>query len=177
MKEIFCDEYVLKQIDQIKGEVELKEEITGQAIIIGGLPNDAVVIKLDVDKREYKKRSAYLRAGLEYIHKGCDYCIILPNLQKAVFFELKSNNPKGYADQFVVSELFVEYCANLWNKYKCDTMKLLSLRVLLSPKYDAVYTKIDRMHKTTKKDRCKNEIQIISPGFPKRLKIQKILSN
>lgn len=175
MREIFCDKNVLQEINQSKGEAKLKEELTGQSIIIGGIPKNAILLKLDVDKRGYKQRSAYLRNGVEYIHKGCDYCLILLETNQAVLFELKSNRPKEYADQFVASELFVDYCTKLWNKYNCADITLSFKRVLLSPRFNRTLTSSKELLRFTKRDRCKTDISIISPGFPSRVRLEKLL--
>ena len=175
MEGIFCDLQVIKSYDEIRKEVRLVEETTGQGIIIGGLPEDSLVLKLDVDLAGYKKKSSYLRTGVEFIHKGCDYCVIVPSLNKIVLFELKSNRPKGYADQFVASEIFLNYCNALWQKYNNCTQEFNYVRVLLSPSFNRQLTNREVI-KFTKTDRTKEEIQIVSPGFPSRIRIQKFLN-
>jgi len=175
MKEIFCDKYVLQNFDQEQSEVKLKEDITGQSIIIGGVPSNSILLKLDVERKGYKVRSQYLRSGKEFIHKGCDYCLILPEKEIALLFELKSEKPKGYIDQFIASELFIEYCMNLWNKLSCKSTKLSFIRVLLSPKYNIQYTNSKEVFKFQKEDRCKLNINIISPGFPERVRLEKLI--
>lgn len=172
MRDIFCDVHVLKNIDQLKGEINLKEEDTGQSIIIGGIPENAVLLKLDVDKKGYKKRSAYLRSSCEFIHQGCDYCLILPDFSQAFLFELKSQRPKGYADQFVAAELFIEYCCNLWNKLQCNNTSLVFTRILLSPHFNSTSGDIIKL---TKPDRCNNDIEILTPGFPNRIRLERFL--
>ena len=175
MKDIFCDSYVLQAFDQARGEMQLKEDATGQSIIVGGVPNNAILLKLDVDRKQYKVRSAYLRSGLEFIHKGCDYCLILPDQNLALLFELKSMNPKGYANQFVASELFIEYCVKLWNKFNCNNVALDFKRVLLSPKFNRSFTNHREVHKLCIPDRCNNDVNIISPGFPSRVRLEKLI--
>lgn len=176
MIDLFCNTHVIQAFDQLRGEMRLTEDATGQVITIGGIPNNAILLKLDVDRpREYKVRSAYLRRGLEFIHKGCDYCLILPDLNRAILFELKSQNPKGYANQFVVSELFIEYCSNLWNKYSCGNSSLTFTRILLSPRFNVQFTKTGKPLRLLKPDRCQNEIEIFTPGFPNRLRLDRLL--
>lgn len=175
MREIFCNAFVLQDFDHARGEMQLKEEETGQNIIVGGIPNDAILLKLDVSRKPYKVRSIYLRSGLEFIHKGCDYCLILPSLNLALLFELKSMRPKGYADQFVASELFVDYCVKLWNRFSCNHFAIDYRRILLSPKFDRFFTSHREVHKFTVPDRCNNDIQVISPGFPTRVRLEKLL--
>lgn len=175
MREIFCNEQVIQDFDQVTGELRLQEETTGQSITIGGIPNNAILLKLDVDGPNYKVRSAYLRRGVEFIHKGCDYCLILPDQNLIVLFELKSKNPKGYADQFVASELFIDYCIKLWNKFNCTNSTFEFRRILLSPKFNYSYTNNKELHTLTKPDKCNNDIRIYSPGFPPRMRLEKIL--
>lgn len=174
MKELFCQEEVVQDFDQLSGEVRLAEDSTNQHITIGGVPEDAILLKLDVDKPNYKLRSAYLKRGLAFIHKGCDYVLILPELRKIILFELKSNSPKGYADQFVASELFLNYCIQLWNKLKCIDSDFEFKRILLTPKFNYSFTN-RKMHKLTKNERCKEKVKIYSPGFPKRIRLEKLL--
>lgn len=175
MRELFCNEQVIQDFDQVGGEISLKEESTGQSVIISGIPNNAVLLKLDVDRPNYKVRSAYLRKGIEFIHKGCDYCLILPDLKLIVLFELKSKNPKGYADQFVASELFIEYCIKLWNMFNCSNTTFEFRKILLSPKFNYNYTNNKELHTLSKLDRCNNIVKIYSPGFPRRMRLEKVL--
>lgn len=175
MKDIFCDKYVIQGFDQNRGELVLKEEGTNQSIVIGGIPIDAILIKLDIDKPNYKIRSSYFRPGQKFIHQGCDYCLILPSSNLAILFELKSSYPKGYVDQFTASELFIEYCTKLWNKLNCDNINLSFKRILLSPKYNYHFTSNKELHNLTKLDRCKTEIKVFSPGFPKKLRLEKLI--
>ncbi|MDH0660733.1 MULTISPECIES: hypothetical protein [Empedobacter] len=176
MESIFCDLQVIKSYDEIRKEVKLVEETTGQSIIVGGLPEDSLILKLDVDQAGYKKKSSYLRSGVEFIHKGCDYCVIIPSINKIVLFELKSNQPKGYADQFVASEIFLNYCNALWKKYNNCIQEFDFVRVLLSPKFNGQLTSTKDVIKFTKPDRTKEEILILSPGFPPRIRIEKFLN-
>lgn len=176
MESIFCDLHVIKSYDEIRKEVKLVEETTGQNIIIGGLPEDSIILKLDIDHAGYKKKSSYLRSGVEFIHKGCDYCIIIPSINKIVLFELKSNNPKGYADQFVASEIFLNYCNALWKKFNNCVQEFNFVYVLLSPKYNGQLTSSKNVIKFTKLDRTNEEIRILSPGFPPRIRIEKFLN-
>lgn len=175
MRDIFCNVRVLQGFDQLQGKMVLTEEDTGQSIEIGGIPENAILLKLDVDRAAYKIRSSYFRRGLEFIHKGCDYCLILPDTNRAILFELKSNNPKGYANQFVASELFIEYCSKLWNKFNCSNLTLDFTRVLLSPKYSPQFTTTGKVMRMTRPDRCANDVEIITPGFPNRIRLERLL--
>lgn len=175
MRDIFCNVRVLQAFDQLRGVMVLEEEDTGQSIEIGGIPANAILLKLDVNRAEYKIRSSYFRRGLEFIHKGCDYCLILPDMDRAILFELKSNNPKGYANQFVASELFIEYCYKLWNKFNCANVNLAFTRVLLSPKFNVQFTKTGKVMRMIRPDRCSNDVEIITPGFPNRIRLERFL--
>nr|WP_314546443.1 hypothetical protein [uncultured Empedobacter sp.] len=164
MKSIFCDLQVVQPFDEIKQEVRFIEESTGQSIIIGGLPNDSIVLKLDVDKSGYKKKSPYLKTGAKFIHQGCDYCIIIPSLEKIVLFELKSRQPKGYMDQFLASEIFLNYCNTLWNNFQCCNQNFEFLRVLISEKHKGQLTG-NKVLKLTKEDRTKKQETVLAIGL------------
>ena len=176
MREIFCDTEVLQGIDDLKCEITLKEEENNQKIVIGGIPPNAILIKLDVSKTAYKQKSFYLRRGKEFRHKGCDYVLILPDQNKIILIELKSLKPKEkrFVDQFRASEIFMNYCINL-NRYIKDEDKEYEFhRILLSTKYDNTTSKgiID----LTTKDQNGNDITIKSPGFPHQIKLQKLIN-
>ena len=176
MREIFCDAEVLQGIDDIKCEVTLKEEENNQKIVIGGIPPNAILIKLDVAKNNYKQKSFYLKRGKEFIHKGCDYVLILPDQSKIILIELKSLKPKEkrFVDQFRASEIFMKYCIDL-NRYIKDEAKEYEFhRILLSTKYDNTTSK--GILDLTTKDQNGNEIVIKSPGFPHQIKLHKLIN-
>lgn len=168
MREIFCDVEVIQSFDQLNQTMVLKEEDTKQAITIGGIPIDSILLKLDVDKLEYKQKSKYLRRGESFIHKGCDYCLIIPSQQLIILFELKSMKPKEkhYIDQFTASEIFISYCNNLSNYKNCTVTNYTFKRILLSPKYNNGFTSSNRIMDISSTDNCGNTIEIKTPGFP-----------
>lgn len=170
MREIFCDVEVVQNFDQLNQTMVLKEEETKQSITISGIPVDSILLKLDVDKPEYKQKSKYLKRGESFIHKGCDYCLIIPSQQLIVLFELKSMKPKEkhFIDQFRASEIFMNYCNNLYNYKKCSVTNYNFKRILLSPshKYINRFTDSKRIMDISSKDSCGNEIEIKTPGFP-----------
>lgn len=178
MKDIFCDVEVIQSFDQKNHTIVLKEDETNQKILIGGIPDDSVLLKLDVDKKEYKRKSMYLKRETPIIHKGCDYCLIVPSQQIIILFELKSMKPKekDYVNQFVASEIFVKYCSELSNYVNkscdCYTFK----RILLSPKYNIVFTSSKKLQDISTSDNCGNLIEIKSPGFPDKIRLEKLLS-
>jgi len=176
MREIFCDSQVLQGIDQLRREIILKEEENNQKIIIGGIPDNSILIKLDVNQNNYKQKSFYLRRGKEFIHKGCDYALILPDQGKIILFELKSSKPKEkrYVDQFRASEIFMKYCNNLNSYLENLEVEYEFHRILFS--YKNNNTTSSGIIDLTTKDRNDNEIIIKSPGFPSRIKLQKIVN-
>ncbi len=176
MKEIFCDAEVIQGFDERNQTMILKEEDNNQYITIGGIPIDSTLLKLDVDKTGYKQKSQYLRRGASFIHKGCDYCLIIPSMHLIILFELKSLKPKEkhYTEQFIASEIFINYCKKL-SDYKNSTTSNYSFkRVLLSTKYNYGLTnksvidisKIDKNGKT---------IHIVTPGFPTKIRLERLL--
>ncbi|WP_375182244.1 hypothetical protein [Chryseobacterium sp.] len=175
MREVFCDREVLQGIDQIKKEITLKEDENNQKIIIGGIPDNAILLKLDVDKKEYKQKSFYLKRGKDFIHKGCDYVLILPDFKKIILLELKSAKPKEkrYVDQFRASEIFMNYCNSLNSYINNSTIEYEFHRILFS--YKNNNTTSSGIIDLTTKDQNNNEIVIKSPGFPNRIKLQKLV--
>jgi hypothetical protein len=176
MKEIFCDVEVIQGFDELNQTMILKEEDNNQFITIGGIPVDAVLLKLDVDKTGYKQKSKYLRRGATFIHKGCDYCLILPTQNLIILFELKSLKPKEkhYTEQFIASEIFINYCKNL-SDYKNSTITNYTFkRVLLCTKYNYLLTNRSVID-ISKEDNYGNTISIITPGFPQRIRLEKLL--
>jgi hypothetical protein len=176
MREIFCDVEVIQSFDQISQTMVLKEEDNNQYITIGGIPVDAILLKLDVDKLEYKQKSKYLRRGATFIHKGCDYCLILPSEKLIVLFELKSLKPKvkNYVEQFVASEIFVNYCKNLYDYTNKSYSTFTYKRVLLSTKYNYGLT-AKSVIDISKTDNYGNIINIVTPGFPPRIRLEKLI--
>ena len=176
MREIFCDIEVLQGIDELNCEITLKEEENNQKIVIGGIPANAILLKLDVSKNQYKQKSFYLRRGKEFIHKGCDYVLILPDQSKIILIELKSLKPKEkrFVDQFRASEIFMNYCINLNEYIKNEEKEYEFHRILLSTKYDNTTSK--GILDLTTNDQNGNEIVIKSPGFPHQIKLQKLIN-
>lgn len=177
MKEFFCEREVLQGIDELNCEITLREEENNQKILIGGIPANAILIKLDVSKTHYKQKSFYLRRGKNFIHKGCDYVIILPDQNIIVLIELKSLKPKAkrYIDQFRASEFFMNYCINL-NEYLNNEVKEYEFhRILLSARYDNTTSR--GILDLTTEDQNGNKIVIKSPGFPHQIKLQKLINS
>ena len=177
MRQIFCDDEVIVNFDEQNQTMLLKEEETKQEILIGGIPIDSILLKLDVNKREYKRKSMYLRRDTPFIHKGCDYCLIIPSRQQIVLFELKSNKPKekDYVNQFIASEIFMNYCTALSRHVNCSIVNYTFKRVLLSPKFNIAFTSQNRIQNITTSDKCGNIIEIKSPGFPSRIRLEKLM--
>lgn len=178
MKDIFCDVEVIQSFDQKNQIMKLKEVDTNQEILIGGIPADSILLKLDVDKTGYKRKSMYLKRETPIIHKVCDYCLIIPSQQTIVLFELKSMKPKekDYVNQFVASEIFVKYCNELSNYINLSNDCYSFKRILLSPKYNIVFTSPQKLQDVSTSDRCGKSIEIKSPGFPNRIRLEKLLS-
>lgn len=177
MREIFCDKEVIQNFDLLNQTMILKEIETSQEILIGGIPIDAILIKLDVDKREFKRKSIYLKRDTPFIHKGCDYCLIIPSQEKIILFELKSLKPKvkEYVNQFIASEIFIEYCSKLSNYISCSTINYKFQRILLSTKYNYGFTSSNRIQDISTSDSCGNSIEIKTPGFPARIRLEKLI--
>jgi hypothetical protein len=178
MKDIFCDVEVIQSFDHKNHTMILKEDETNQKILIGGVPADAILLKLDVDKKEYKRKSMYLKRETPIIHKGCDYCLIIPSQQVIILFELKSMKPKekNYVSQFVASEIFVKYCNELSNYINKSSDYYSFKRILLSPKYNIPFTSPKKLQDISTSDICGNSIEIKSPGFPDRIRLEKLLT-
>ena len=69
MKDIFCNVEVIQSFDQKNQIMKLREVDTNQEILIGGIPVDSILLKLDVDKIAYKRKSMYLKRETPIIHK------------------------------------------------------------------------------------------------------------
>ncbi len=178
MKDIFCNVEVIQSFDQKNNIIILKEDETNQKISIRGIPTDAILLKLDVDKTGYKRKSMYLKRETPIIHKGCDYCLIIPSQQTIILFELKSMKPKekDYVNQFVASEIFVRYCNDLSNYINKSNDCYSFKRILLSPKYNITFTSAKRLQDISTSDMCGKSIEIKSPGFPDRIRLEKLLA-
>lgn len=177
MKDVFCDEEVIQSFDEFNQTMILKEIETNQEILIGGIPVDSILLKLDVDKLVYKRKSMYLRRDTPIIHKGCDYCLIIPSQEIIILFELKSLKPKvkDYVNQFVAAEIFIDYCSRLYNYISGSTIKYNYKRILLSPKYNIGFTSNSKIQNISTSDRCGNPIQIKTPGFPSKIRLEKLI--
>lgn len=177
MREIFCDIEVIQSIDQSNQTMVLREDENQQLITIGGIPSDSILLKLDVNKREYKQKSKYLKRGESFIHKGCDYCLIIPSQELIVLFELKSKKPtiKDYVDQFIASEIFIKYCNNLSNYKNCANTNYTFKRILLSPKYNYGLTSKREIINISRTNSCGENISIKTPGFPNRIRLEKLI--
>lgn len=175
MRQIFCENSVLLDFDQQTHTALLKEDSTRQKIVLSGIPSDSVLLKLDVDKKGYKLKSGYFNSHARFIHKGCDYCLIMPSREVVVLFELKSDRPKGYVEQFVVSRIFMEYAFRLSGYIDCCNYNYRYIFVLLSTKDNIIYTEVSKVSEKKCPDRCGNEIVIKRPGFPKGINIDKLL--
>lgn len=176
MRNIF-DVDIIQDFDQEKGQIVLKEEDNQQKIKIRGIPSDAILLKLDVDKKDYKRKSMYLKREAPFIHKGCDYCLIIPSLQKILLFELKSTKPKekNYVEQFIASEIFINYCLELYSYIGCSKINFEYRRILLSTKYNHNFTSNKKIQDIDKTNKCGSLIKIKTPGFPDKINIQKLL--
>ncbi len=116
-------------MDTSSGKITLKEEPTQKnkhssfkntprkRILVRDVPDDSILIKLDLGEPSFKTKSAYLNPGLKLIHKGCDYCLICPSLKRIFFIELKTRIISGYKEQLLFSSLFIDYCITLWKYY------------------------------------------------------------
>jgi len=175
MKEIFCDKAVLVDFDEQNHTALLKEDSTRQKLIVSGIPPDSVLLKLDVDKRGYKLKSNYFKPRTPFVHKGCDYCLIMPSANTVILFELKSDKPKGYVDQFIASEIFMEYSFRLNEYIDCCGYEFRYIYVLLSTKDNVLLTEISKVFEKKYCDKCGREIVIKRPGFPKGININKLL--
>ncbi len=177
MREVFCENEVIQSYDQLNHTMVLREEENKQMITIGGIPTDSILLKLDVNKPEYKQKSKYLKREQSFIHKTCDYCLIIPSLQQIILFELKSMKPKvkDYVDQFIASELFINYCNNLSNYKSCTETNYTFKRILLSPKYNYGLTEKSKVIDISKPNSCGVTISIKTPGFPNRIRLEKLL--
>lgn len=177
MRDVFCDVEVIQSFDQLNQTMVLKEDENKQIITIGGIPTDSFLLKLDVNKPEYKQKSKYLKRGESFIHKGCDYCLIIPSKELIILFELKSMKPKvkDYVDQFIASEIFINYCNNLSNYKNCTITNYTFKRILLSSKYNYGLTGQNRVIDISKPNSCGENIQIKTPGFPSKIRLEKLI--
>ncbi len=174
MRNILCNLEVIQQFDEANRKIILKEETTNQQIELGGIPKDATIIKLDIDKSQYKQKSKYLRSGHEFIHQGCDYAILLPVEKKIILIELKSKRPKGFVDQFKASEIFLSYVNSLCCYVNCEIVDYQFKWILFSEKYSIQTTSKSLLY-ITRENRCKQEEKIYIAGFPNRIMLQRLL--
>jgi hypothetical protein len=177
MRELFCDVEVIQDFDRLNQTLVLKEEENNQSVTIKGIPPDSLLLKLDVNKKEYKRRSIYLRREAPFIHKGCDYCLIIPSRNTIVLFELKSLKPKekDFVAQFAASEIFINYCTELYDFIKCSNSIYRYKRILLSPKYNNSFTSSRKIQDISKTNKCGKTVEIKTPGFPYRINLEKLL--
>nr|WP_298656386.1 hypothetical protein [uncultured Flavobacterium sp.] len=178
MREIFCEVEVIQTFDTLRNTMILKEESTSQEIIIGDIPAESILLKLDVDKAGYKKRTNYFNPTTQFIHKGCDYCLIIPTQLLIILFELKSEKPKkiDYLKQFIASEYFMDYCIKL-SSYINNSESIYSYkRILLSKKYNVHYTNRTKLQDLSQSDVFGKTYVIKSPGFPHRIRLNKLIS-
>jgi hypothetical protein len=180
MENIFCSSKVLQRFDQIESKIILKEEkVKFSEIEIKGIPADTIIIKLDIDSRDYKQKSFYLDKSVRHIHKGCDYVMIIPSLRLILFVELKSNDFKqiDFVNQFRISKIFLEYCFNL-NNYVQDEInnrEFTNKYILFAKKYKYHFTDGKKVNVFPAKDLKGNYLNVISPGYPKRLDLRKLI--
>jgi hypothetical protein len=164
LKEIFSREVILEiNTSSEKNYIlNLKEQQTKQVIEISPIPHDAILIKLD----KYKCRSQYFNDSTKFINKACDYCLILPSDHVIFLIELKSKNPKekDYIEQFVASELFINYSISLWEKLICTKVKFKVIKILFLEGKNIMNTKRDFFVKVCK-NRCKEKTVIYCYGF------------
>jgi hypothetical protein len=177
MEEIFCEKEVVQTYDTFNKRLFLKEDLTNQEIEIKGIPVGSILIKLDVEKAHYKKRSNYFNDSTPFIHKGCDYCLIIPDKKIIILFELKSEKPKksDYMKQFIASEYFLNYCTSLSNFINKEKIEFTYKRILLSPRYSTIYTDKKRLNDASFEDVFGNKVEIKSPGFPPRINLEKLI--
>jgi len=179
MKDIFAPE-VLQGVDTSKSEIHLSEPSNRhkRKILVSGIPGDAILLKLDIDKKGFKSKSNFLNKSLEFIHKGCDYCLICPSLKKIFFIELKTSETKGFEDQLLASELFIDYCLRLWKNYteSTDYSGFEKFYILFSEKHSLQPPSSGEILKKFSTFRCGQKFLLRSPGFPKRIKIQKLMA-
>ena len=176
MKELFDNDSVLKSHDQVTKRITLSEEDNNQYVIVGGLPNNAFTVKLDIEKRNYKVKSRYLRKGAKFIHKGCDYVLFIPDRSLALIIEFKSNNAKGVLDQYKSSEIFLEYVQSLYNFREIVSINYTFKYVLFSTnaKHQVFLTE-EKPMESLKTDR-KGDLQTIyCYGMPERIHLNKLL--
>jgi len=118
---------VIQNFNTEKGFVVLKEdgkETKFKPMEIHGLDKEnTVIFKLDLDKSGFKAKSAYLNPTQKGIHSGCDYVIFtkFQNENIVMFFELKSDEPRGAEKQLLASIPFWEYLSSLlYHHYSID---------------------------------------------------------
>jgi hypothetical protein len=83
---------------------------------------------------------------------------------------------KDYVEQFIASEIFINYCNALSNYKNCSVTNYTFKRVLLSPKYNYGLTSYKGVHDISKTNNCGLNITIKTPGFPSRIRLEKLIS-
>ena len=83
---------------------------------------------------------------------------------------------KDYVNQFVASEIFVKYCNELSNYINKSSDCYSFKRILLSPKYNITFTSSKKLQDISTSDICGKSIEIKSPGFPDRIRLEKLLA-
>ena len=148
---------IIQNIDQEKGQVILKEtdkKAKLKSVILRGLDKNAVVFKLDKNKKGFNKKSVFLHPNPKDkdnkslgIHKGCDYVIISrwKNKNTIIFCELKSKNISGADEQLVCSIPFIDYL-----------LSLLKIHKRKSECFDQYFIKFSYSSSKLKKQRGKN---------------------
>ena len=82
---------------------------------------------------------------------------------------------KDYVDQFIASEIFINYCNNLSNYKNCSVTNYTFKRILLSPKYNYGLTSKTGVIDISKTNSCGESITIKTPGFPTSIRLEKLI--
>ena len=174
MKDIF-NEDIFQEINTNENSVILEEKEAKCAFKLYNIPQNAFLIKLDINKQPFKQHSIYLKKGKEIIHKGCDYCLICIEQKKIYFFELKSNKPKvtDFTNQLIVSKIFIEYCIDLYNHISPIEINFDYEFILWSSKYNYQNTK--NKYIEIDPDKYKSKIKIKAIGSPERISLNKLI--
>jgi hypothetical protein len=168
---------IIKNIDQVKGRVQLKEtakEAKLKSVWLHGLDSNAIVFKLDKNHKSFSKKSAFLDPGFKDIHKGCDYIIITRHKDRnaIIFCELKSNNHKGAKNQLYCSIPFVDFLISLLKIHKEENIGDYERHYVIFS--SAKNLRKQRTGKKLKSETYKN-ISVKLAGSPPNINIGKIL--
>ena len=142
LKEILCST-LLVGIDKQRKTLKLKEpsakKYRNNPILLHGLPENAVVIKLD-------KQCNYLNKSCANINQSCDYVILLEKKGKpfAVFIELKTKHAANAYNQIKFSIPFVKYIEAI--------LLETGSKIIFNQKY-AVFKVIKKLAKQTPKNK------------------------